>query len=107
MGPKPRISLEDRGKIVVLAEEGYSQRQIASRAHCSQRAVSGILEKHRNTGSVKDKRIPGRRRKTTSREDSIMVRKSKANRFKTAPQIKAEMTLSMECRFQLPQLREG
>ena len=25
MGPKPRISLEDRGKVVVLSEEGYSQ----------------------------------------------------------------------------------
>ena len=76
-----------------MAEEGYSQRQIAARVHCSQRAVSGILEKHKITGSEKDKRIPVRRRKTTSREDSIMVRKSKANRFKTAPQKKAEVRL--------------
>ena len=93
MGPKPRIPLEDRGKVVALSEEGYSQREIAARVGCSQRSVSGILKKHEETGSVRDKRIPGRLRKTTSREDSILVRKSKADRFKTAPQLKAEMNL--------------
>ena len=52
-----------------------------------------ILKKHRESGTVKDMKIPGRERKTTAREDSLMVRKSKADRFKTAPQIKAEMNL--------------
>ena len=27
MGPKPRISLKDRGKVLALSEEGYSQSQ--------------------------------------------------------------------------------
>ena len=31
MGPKPRISLEDRGKVLTLSEEDYSQRVIAVR----------------------------------------------------------------------------
>ena len=31
MGPKPRISLEDTGKVLALSEEGYSQRVIAVR----------------------------------------------------------------------------
>ena len=35
----------------------------------------------------------GRKRKTSKREDSVVVRKSKSNRFKTAPQIKAEMQI--------------
>ena len=42
---------------------------------------------------MKDVKITGRKRKTTRREDSLMVRKSKADRFKTAPQIKAEMLI--------------
>ncbi|XP_028414913.1 uncharacterized protein LOC114538000 [Dendronephthya gigantea] len=50
-----------------------------------------ILKKKRLTGSVKDCKIPGSKRKTTRREDNILVRKSKADRFKTAPEIKAEM----------------
>ena len=35
------------------------------------------------TGSVKDAKIPGWKRKTSKREDRVMVRKSKSNRFKT------------------------
>ena len=41
-------------------------------------------------GHVEDVKIPGRKRKTSQRQDRIVVRKSKADRFKTAPQIKAE-----------------
>lgn len=93
MALKPRITLEKRGKIVVLAEEGYSQRQIATRIGCSQRSVSGILKKHKDGGCIRDKKIPGRNRKTTRREDSIVVRKSKSNRFITAPLIKSEIKL--------------
>lgn len=43
------------------------------------------------TGSVKDAKIPGWKRKTSKREDRVMVRKSKSNRFKTALEIKVEM----------------
>ena len=50
MGPKPRINLEDRGKVVVLSEEGYSQREIAARVGCSQKSVTEILRKQRLTG---------------------------------------------------------
>ena len=31
MGPKPRISLQNRGKVLALSEEGYPQREIARR----------------------------------------------------------------------------
>ena len=40
---------------------------------------------------MRDRKILGRKRKTTSKEDIIIVRKSKADRFKSAPEIKAEM----------------
>ena len=35
MAPRPRISLENRGKVLALSEEGYSQREIADRVGCS------------------------------------------------------------------------
>ena len=93
MGLKPRISLEKRGKIIVLSEEGYSHREIAARVGCSHGAVGEIIHKHRITGRVEDKPIPGRFRKTTRRQDRLLVRRSLACRFKTAPQIKAEMRI--------------
>ena len=64
---------------------------IAARVGCSRSAVGEMIRKHRLTGSVADRNIPGRCRKTTARQDRLLVRKSLANRFKTAPQIKAEM----------------
>ena len=75
----PRLGLEKCGKVVALSEEGYSQRQIAARVGCSQKNVSRILKKLRETGSVQDKKISGRLRVTTRREDSIIVRKSLSN----------------------------
>ena len=46
MGPKPRISLEDKGKVLALSEEGYTQREIAARVGCTQSSVSEILKKN-------------------------------------------------------------
>ena len=57
MGPKPRISLEDKGKVLALSEEGYTQREIAARVGCTQSSVSEILMKIL-TWSVKDAKIP-------------------------------------------------
>ena len=91
MGRKPRISLENRGKVLALSEKGYSQREVARRVGCCQRSVSDILKKERLTGGVRDRKIIGRKRKTTTKEDRLIVRKSKADRFKTATEIKAEM----------------
>ena len=76
MAPKPRITLEDRGKIVALSEEGYTQRVIAARVGCTQASVSGIFKKKMVYGNVKDVKIPGRKRKTSQKEDRIVVRKS-------------------------------
>ena len=58
---------------------------------CSQKSVAEILKKHRLTGSVRDITIPGRPRVTTKRQDSLLVRKCKMDRFKTATQIRAEV----------------
>ena len=44
-------------------------------------------------GHYEDVKIPDRKRKTSQRQDRIVVRKSKADRFKTAPQNEAEMQI--------------
>ena len=50
MDPKPRISLENGGKVLALSKEGYSHREIAVRAvGSSQRSLSDILKKQRLT----------------------------------------------------------
>lgn len=49
----PRHGLEERGKMVVLSEEGYSQRQIAARIGCSQENVSLILKQSENQARSK------------------------------------------------------
>ena len=78
MSSRPRISLEDRGKIGV-------------RLKCNYKSATLILKRKKLNGSVSDLQIPGQTRKTTRKEDSIIVRKSKCNRFKTAPQVRAEV----------------
>ena len=95
MGPKPRISLERQGMVVacIITREGYKQREIAGKVGCIQRSVSDIL-RNKLTGSFKDSKIPERKRKTTRREDNILVRKSKVNRLNPPPppiESKAEM----------------
>ena len=85
---------------MALSEEGYTQRVIAAHVGCTQASVSGILKKKMVYGNVKDAKIPGRKRKTSQKEDRIVVRKSKTDRFKTASQIKAEMQTDYDCRPQ-------
>ena len=80
---------------MALSEEGY-KRVIAARVGCTQASVSGIVKKKMVYGNVKDAKIPGRKRKTSQKEDRIVVRKSKADRFKTASQIKAEMQIDYD-----------
>ena len=58
---------------------------------CSQKSVGEILRKHGLICSVRDLTIPGRPRDTTKKKDSLLVRKSKKDRFKTATQIRTEV----------------
>ena len=46
-----RLSHDDRVKIVILREEGYSMEAIASRMKCSHSAVSKTLKRVRESGS--------------------------------------------------------
>ena len=91
MSQKPRISIENRGKILAFKEVGLSHREIAKRVGCSLGTVSNVLKKKQETGTVQDRPIPGRKRVTTIREDRTIVRISLAARRKTAPEITADV----------------
>ena len=88
---RPRTSLVMRGQMIILQEEGYSCQQIAKRLGCSKRTVENILRKSKVRGHLKDLKASGRPKLTSLAIDDIIVNKCKADRFKSAPLIAAEM----------------
>jgi transposase len=75
----PRISFEKRKYIVLLHQEGKSQRSIAKLLQVSRCGVQEILHKYKKTGSVEDRQKTGRKQKTTARDQRKLVRLSKRN----------------------------
>ena len=74
---------------------------------CSQKSVGEIPRKHGLTCSVRDLTNPGRPLVTTKRKDSLLVRKSKKDRFKNATQIRTEVLSEYSLKLTVQQSREG
>lgn len=87
MTPKPRVSIEHRVRIVVLAEEGHTSRYIATKVPCNQSTIVRILKKYETIGKVDDLPRSGRPRKTTVRDDRILKRMCLQNRHLTSPEL--------------------
>ena len=81
------LTLEERIRVSVMREEGFSCRQIVSKVGCSHSAVVKIIQKEKATGSVVDKPRSGRPRASTSRQDRALRRISLSNRKLTSPQL--------------------
>jgi transposase len=79
------LSEESRIRVVVLHEEGYSSPKIAKRVGCNQSTVIRIIKKHQETGSTADRHRTGRPKKTTQRQDRVLLRTSLVNRKLTSP----------------------
>ena len=60
MSQRPRLTMEDRVRVVVLHEEGYSCNKIAKRMKEARNTIQEIVRKYRETGSVMDKDGRGR-----------------------------------------------
>lgn len=71
--------------MAVLHEEGYSSPKIAKRVGCNQSTVIRIIKKLQETGSTADRHRTGRPKKTTQRQDRVLLRTSLANRKLTSP----------------------
>ena len=63
MGRKASLSEAQRAQIVLLHDEGYSERQISLRMGCSKTAVNNAIRKFENDGRYSDKKRSGRPRK--------------------------------------------
>lgn len=88
MPAAPRMSEEKRGKVLAYADQGFSNRAIARKLGVTHAAIGKLLQKHKKTGSVKDRNGRGRKRKTTRREDRMIVRLCLQDRRLSVPSLR-------------------
>ena len=89
--PQKRLSLAEQAQIAVLREEGHTFRSIADRFGVT---AAAILKQSRKI----DQGLPpglqpgrGRKRKTSAREDALIVSEVNRNRFAVAADILKEL----------------
>jgi len=80
MAPVLRLSMEHRARVVVLHEEGNSCNKVAQKMKVARSTVQAIVKKHRETGTVKDREGRGRKKRTTDREDRVIIKEALRNR---------------------------
>ena len=86
------ISTELRAQIIVLVEEGYSQREIALRLNISKTGVQKTIARFKKHGTFKSLPRSGRKKCTSTRTDNLIHRLSKRNPHWTASKIRSELT---------------
>jgi transposase len=96
MGKYKEISLEKRGAIIALRNEGLSYRKIADKVSVSLKGVQSTISRFRDTGLYHDRDRKGRPKVTTKQEDKHIVVTSKRNRRLTASEICADVNRSRE-----------
>lgn len=96
MAKKGEISIEKRAQIIILQKTGKSYREIAKLLKVSKSSVHDAIKRYRETGKNTNRERPGRPRKTSQRTDNKMYAISKADRFKTATQIRAEINEDLD-----------
>ena len=74
LGRKSSLTEVQRARIVLLNQEGYSERQISKAKKCSKTTVLNALAKFKNSGSYSDNKRSGRPQKTTARDDRLIRR---------------------------------
>ena len=90
MAQQRRLSHDDRVRLVVLRDVGYSVRQIAARVKCSPSTVSKTLKRLAETGGVDDRSRSGRPKISSARQDRALVNLSLKDRRKTSVDLKKE-----------------
>jgi transposase len=97
-------------QIVVLAQERYTQRQLAERSQTSQSAVYRVLERYEETGTYTRRAGQGRKRKTSRREDYFLSLQARRKRFVTAQHLRNDLQVTtwtvISSRTVLRRLRE-
>ena len=86
-----------RDLIVTLNKHSHmNQKTIAAECGVSTQAVSRILKQYRSTGSASIAARTGRPRKTTSRDDQMILREVKRNPFITSAEIKQNLSQNLD-----------
>ena len=92
MAPERRLSYEERVKIQVLRDKGYSLAAIADKVKCSRSFASKTLLRMKETGTLKDRKRSGRPRNSSSREDRAVAQISIQNRRLTSTHSEKRVT---------------
>ncbi|KAJ0058622.1 hypothetical protein NL108_017991 [Boleophthalmus pectinirostris] len=82
----PKIHPETKA-LIIKRLKTRSTAEVADTFNVSQRQVQRIRKRSEMTGDVFDKPRSGRPRKTTAREDRLLIQKSKASPFSTAAEL--------------------
>ncbi|KAJ0065268.1 hypothetical protein NL108_006989 [Boleophthalmus pectinirostris] len=82
----PKIHPETKA-LIIKRLKTRSTAEVNDTFNVSQRQVQRIRKRSEMTGDVFDKPRSGRRRKTTAREDRLLIGKSKASPFSTAAEL--------------------
>ena len=97
MAPVRELSFEQRVRIVLLDEEGVSERKIAKRMKISKTGVHYTIKRFKETGQYCGLPRPGQPRKIDEHGDHRITRLSNmSNRKLTAPQIMREYNQTAE-----------
>ena len=88
MAKRKNLSTEERARVVVLVQEGYSMNEVARRMKISRCCVQAIVKKQKETGTVVDRHRSGRPKVSTEREDRELVRLSLRDRKTTVPELR-------------------
>lgn len=82
-----KLSNLTRGKIIAYFEDGKSQRQIAKIVRTSRSTIQNIINTYKKSNDIKRLSGSGSKRKTSKRDDKIIVKISKNDPFMSSKQI--------------------
>ena len=79
--------------LIIKTVKSKSLAEVADIFNVSKQQVERICKHYQETGDVHDRPRSGRPRKTTARDDSLLVRLSKARPMSTASQLQEECVI--------------
>ncbi|XP_014772988.1 uncharacterized protein LOC106871172 [Octopus bimaculoides] len=86
------VSCDENQRIVCLHQEGKSNSVIVTTVGRSRSVVQRVVARFKSSGSTDAKPKSGRPRKTSPRQDHVMIRMSLKDRFKSAIEISREFS---------------
>ena len=91
------VTSQDKQRIVDLHKDGHSNVVIAERIGRAVSVVQRIVAQFKSSGSLNSPPKTGRPRKTSVKQDRLMVRLARQDRFKSAAEISRELNASYNC----------